>query len=104
MTCSVLKVHNLNYKRSLSSATLLPLPDEKSKPKVVRLKRNLRTLGKVKHIALSRVHFLARLVRDVEAAVDNDLHLVVRVLVDKRSACREQEVWSVLVIRPCSGK
>ena len=104
MTCSVLKLHNLNYKRSLSSATLLPLPDEKSKPKVVRLKRDLRTLGEVKHIALSRVHFLACLVRDVEAAVDNDLHLVVCVLVDKRSACREQEVWSVMVIRPCSGK
>ena len=82
ITFSVLSLHYLHYQRSLSRTTLFPLPDEKSKPKVVRLKRNLRTLGEVKHIALSRVHFLARLVRDVEAAVDDDLHLVICVLVD----------------------
>ena len=82
MTCSVLKLRNLHYRCSLSSTTLFPLPDEKSKPKIVRLKRNLRALGEVKHVALGRVHFLARLVRDVEAAVDDDLHLVVGVLVD----------------------
>ena len=67
------------------------MPDKEPKPKVVRLKRNVRTLGEVEHIALSRVHFLARLVRDIEAAVDDDLHLVVCVLVDKRSACGEQQ-------------
>ena len=71
---------------------LLPLPNKEPKTEVVRLKCDLRTLGEVEHIALGRVHLLARLVRNIKAAVDNDLHLVVGVLVDKGSTCRKE--WS----------
>lgn len=72
---------------------LLPLPTEEPKPKIVRLKRNFRALGEIKHISFSSVHFLARLVRNVKAAVDDNLHLVVCVLVDEGSACGDS--WKV---------
>jgi hypothetical protein len=71
---------------SISSTALLPLPNKEPKPKVLGRKSNLRPLGEIKHISLGRVHLLARLVRDVKAPVDNNLHLMVGVLVDKRRA------------------
>jgi hypothetical protein len=43
-------------------ATLFPLPAEESKPKVVCLKCDLRTLWEVEDISFSRVHLLASLV------------------------------------------
>lgn len=82
-------IHDISFPRSSKrlGTILLPLPTEEPKPKIVRLKRNLAPLGEIEHIAFGRVHLLASLVRDVEASVNNNLHLVVCVLVDKRSAC-----------------
>src|ERR1700761_1477364 len=55
-------------------------------PIVLRRKSNLGSLGEIKHVPGPGRDFLAGLIRDFEMAFDNDLHLVVVVLVDKRSA------------------
>lgn len=57
--------------------------------KVVSSEGDLAALGKVKHVARHRVHLVAGLVADVEAALEDDLHLVVGVLVDERRAFGE---------------
>jgi len=80
---------NCNTLRLISSTALLPLSNEEPKPKVIRRESDLRPLGEVQHISLGGMHFLASLVRDIEAPVDNDLHLMVGVLVDKRRAWRK---------------
>lgn len=51
--------------------------------------RDLGALGEVEDVALDGVHLVARLVADVEAAFEYDLHLVVRVFVDERRALLE---------------
>jgi hypothetical protein len=67
----------------------LPLPNKKPQSKIIRLKHNLTPLRKEKHIPLLSLHFLARLVADVEVAVDNNLDLVVGVGVFERCAFLE---------------
>lgn len=62
-------------------SALLPLARIESQPIVFRRKRDLGALGEVKYIPFSGVHFLPRLVADVEVAFEDDLHLIVCVLV-----------------------
>src|SRR5256885_6500698 len=69
-----------------SSCALLPLAGIKRQAECLCLKCDLATLGKIKHVPLRRVHLLTCLIRDVELTVDNNLHLVVRVLVHQRCA------------------
>jgi len=61
----------------------LPLPTVKPQAPLLRPKRNLAPLRKEKHIPLSRLHFLPRLVRYFKIPIDNDLNLIVSVIVDK---------------------
>ena len=72
-----------------SSLPLPPLPHKEAQPITIRRERNLGALGKIQHIARHGVHLLARLVLDVELALDDDLHLVVGVGVDERGALFE---------------
>lgn len=55
--------------------------------KVVGAERNGATLGEEEDVALGRLDlFAAGVVLDVEVAVEDDLHLVIRVLVHERRA------------------
>lgn len=65
---------------------LSPLPCIKRESIIVRLEGDLGALGEVKHVAGHGMHALARLVGDVEGALDDDLHLVVGVCVDEGGA------------------
>jgi hypothetical protein len=56
----------------------------------------------IKHIALHCMHLLSRLVRDIEFAINDDLHLMVCVFVDQRRAFlqsiesrRDRSCWIV---------
>lgn len=66
--------------------TLFPLPGIERQPALSGLKSNLASLWEIKHITSNRVDLLAGLVRDVEGAGHDNLHLMVRVLVDEWSA------------------
>lgn len=79
----------LIHDTDILGAALLPLANEEANTKVVGRKGNLRALGEVKNVALLRLDLVASLVADVKVAVDDELDLVVRVLVDKRSAFLE---------------
>ena len=70
-------------------SSLTPLPGIKGQAIGLRLESDDRALGKVKHVPGDRVDLLPGLVGDVEFALHDDLHLVVRVRVDQRSACLE---------------
>jgi len=63
-----------------------PLPHEKPHPKTLRLKRNLTPLREIKHIAFPPRDFLPRLITNDKLAIDNDLHLMVRILIHQRRA------------------
>lgn len=74
--------HNLfNLSRPLPS-----LPHKEAQAITIRRERDLGALGEIKHVARDGVHLLPGLVLDVELALDDDLHLVVRVRVDERRA------------------
>jgi len=72
-----------------SRRTLLPLSGVEGVAVVVSRERDLAALWEVEDISRYRVHLVARLVTDVEAALEDDLHLVIRVLVDQRRALLE---------------
>ena len=60
----------------------LPLPAIPRQRTLLRPKRDLRSLGEVENIPLPRLHALARLIADLENAVDDDFHLIISVCVD----------------------
>lgn len=66
--------------------SLFPLPNIESVAERLRCKGNFAPFGEIEHISLLCVHFLPRLVTDIELSVYDDLHLVVVVRVDKRCA------------------
>lgn len=63
-----------------------PLPHEKPHPESSRLKGDPTAAREVEDVAAAAGDALARLVADDELAVDDHLHLVVRVLVHQRRA------------------
>ena len=71
---------------AFSSSVLGPLTTEESQTPIDRLESDVGSLGEEKHVPLARLDRLTGLIRDFEIAVDDDLHLVVRVLVNQRLA------------------
>jgi len=71
--------------RSLTTSNL-SLPAEESQAKRRARKGDGAALGKVQHVALDGVHFVAVLVANVELAINNHLHLMVVVGVNQRGA------------------
>ena len=72
-----------------SRRVLISLPNKESQAIIISRERNLRTLGEVEGVAWYGVHLVARLVTNVEAALYDDLHLVVRVFVHQRRSFLE---------------
>ncbi len=68
------------------SRPLPPLPDKEAQAVRVGGEGDLGALGEVEDVAGDGVHLLPGLVLDVELALDDDLHLVVRVRVHERRA------------------
>jgi len=66
-------------------AVLWTLTNVERQAKVLGRERDLAALGEVEHITLDGVHLVARLVGNIEVAVNDDLHLIVVVAVDERS-------------------
>ena len=84
--CSQNHIHTPKTTLPVSSTILLPLPTEEPQSPFLRFEQDLRSLGKEEHVPLDRLHRLARLVRDLEVTVDDDLTFIVRVRVFERSA------------------
>ena len=76
-----------NQKRSCR--ILFSLPAKEAQAIVVRRECDLRTLREVEDVPRYGVDLVARLVADVEAALHDDLHLVVCILIDERRALLE---------------
>ena len=77
---------NIFHKDLVSRSPLFPLPRIKRQPIIIRLKRNRRPLRKIKHIPRRSMHLFARLIRNDKRALDNNLHLVIRVRIHERRA------------------
>ena len=69
-----------------SSSILGPLTTEETQTPIDRLESDVGSLGKEEHVPLGRLDRLTGLIRDLEIAVDDDFHLIVRVLVNQRLA------------------
>lgn len=78
--------HHLSLAPVRSRRTLLPLARIERQAIILRRERNLRALRKEEHISRLSLNLLARLIGDGERALNDDLHLVVRVRVDERGA------------------
>lgn len=78
-----------------SCTPLFPLSSEAGQAVVVGGEGNLGTLGEEESVTRHSLDLLASLVGDVHVTLDNNLHLVVSVLVHKRSACNR--AFSVVI-------